>query len=66
MSQPLTGLLFMAPLVSIFMTEIAISYFAARITKILNARTLKIISTGNGLVFIGCGIWLIGIAFGYF
>jgi threonine/homoserine/homoserine lactone efflux protein len=55
-----------ATLASIFMTEIIIAYFANRITRILNARMLRIISTGNGLVFAGCGIWLIGIAFGYF
>ncbi len=57
---------YITTLASIFATEIVISYFAARITKILNARMLKLISTGNGMVFMGCGIWLLGIAFGYF
>ena len=57
---------YIATLISIFSTEIIISFFAARITKVLNARTLRIISTGNGLIFMGCGIWLLGTAFGYF
>jgi len=54
-----------ATMVSIFVTEILVSFFAARITRILNARVIRIISTGNGLIFMGCGIWLLGIAFGY-
>lgn len=57
---------YIATLTSIFLTEIIVSYFATRITKILNAKLIRFISTGNGMVFIGCGIWLLGIAFGYF
>ena len=57
---------YIATLASIFVTELIISFFAARITRILNAKVLKIISIGNGLVFAGCGIWLIGIAFNVF
>ena len=57
---------YIATLASIFATELIIAYFAARITKVLNAKVLRYISTGNGLIFAGCGIWLLGIAFGYF
>jgi hypothetical protein len=55
-----------ATLISIFGTEVLVSYFAARITKVLNAKLIRMISTVNGLIFMGCGIWLMGIAFGYF
>ncbi len=57
---------YIATILSIFATELIISYFAARITKILNAKMLRIISTGNGLVFMGCGLWLLGMAFAIF
>ncbi len=54
---------YIATLLSIFMTEILIAYFAARITKLLNARVLHIISIVNGLIFTGCGILLFVSAF---
>jgi threonine/homoserine/homoserine lactone efflux protein len=57
---------YIATLASIFATELMIAHFARRITRILNARVLRYISTVNGMVFAGCGIWLLGIAFGYF
>jgi threonine/homoserine/homoserine lactone efflux protein len=57
---------YIATLCSIYATELIIAFFAVRITRILNARLLKIISTGNGLIFAGCGIWLLGTAFGFF
>ena len=53
-----------AALASVYVTELIIAYFAARIRKILNDRVMRIISMVNGLIFIGCGILLFAIAFG--
>ncbi len=57
---------YIATLISIFVTEVTIAHFARRITRMLNDKTLRLISTGNGMVFAGCGLWLLGIAFGFF
>jgi L-lysine exporter family protein LysE/ArgO len=49
---------FTGALLAVFMTELAVAYFAARLKKVLNANTMQRINTLSGIVFIGFGLWL--------
>ena len=40
-------------------TSLAISYFAARLRKVLTEKVLRYINIGSGILFIGFGIWLL-------
>jgi L-lysine exporter family protein LysE/ArgO len=54
---------FTGALLAVFMTELAVAYFATRLRNVLNERAMKIVNWTTGLVFIGFGIWLLVEAF---
>jgi threonine/homoserine/homoserine lactone efflux protein len=54
---------FAGALLAVFVTELSVAYFATRLRRVLNARIIYGINLTTGCVFVGFGIWLLGMAF---
>ncbi len=50
---------FTGALIAVFMTELAVAYFASRLRKVLNERVIYIINIVTGSIFFGFGLWLL-------
>jgi L-lysine exporter family protein LysE/ArgO len=50
---------FTGALLAVFMTELAVAYFASRLRKVLNQRVIYGINIVTGSVFLGFGVWLL-------
>jgi L-lysine exporter family protein LysE/ArgO len=50
---------FTGALLAVFMTELAVAYFASRLRKVLNERVIYGINIVTGSVFLGFGLWLL-------
>jgi L-lysine exporter family protein LysE/ArgO len=44
-------------------TSLAISYFAARLRKVLSVKVMQCINIGSGILFVAFGLWLLSEAF---
>jgi L-lysine exporter family protein LysE/ArgO len=49
---------FTGALLAVFLTELAVAYFAVRLKKKLNQRVIQNINFVTGVLFIGTGLWL--------
>lgn len=50
---------FTGALLAVFVTELAVAYFAVRLRRILNAKVIYGINVVTGMVFVGFGVWLL-------
>jgi L-lysine exporter family protein LysE/ArgO len=50
---------FAGALLAVFVTELAVAYFAIRLRRVLNQRVIYGINLVTGAVFIGFGVWLL-------
>ncbi len=54
---------FTGALLAVFLTELSVAYFASKLRRVLNDRVIYGINFVTGLVFLGCGMWLLWSAF---